>query len=114
MNYRFCTVYLAVDIPAAKVVFLNKRFVLLKVDRNSTKAKILQHIALWRVCTEDMELANLRIVCIKDAARAVLGSGESSGFGIFCLSKLQTVKNSSRKAPVKYKVECLNCFIFMH
>lgn len=92
----------------------NKRFVLLKVDRNSTKAQILLHRTLWRVCTEDLELANPRIVCIKDAAGVVLGSGGSSGFGIFCLSKLQTVKQSSRKAAVKYKVECLNCFISMY
>lgn len=118
MNYRFCSVCLTVDTPAAKVIFSssppNKRLVLLKVDRNSTKAKILQQRTLWRVCTEDLELANPRIVCIKDAAGVVLGSGESSGFGIFCLSKLQTVKQSSRKAAVKYKVECLNCFISMY
>lgn len=118
MNHRFCSVCPTVDIPAAKVLFFssllpNKRLVLLKVDRNSTKAKILQHGTLWRVCTEDMEPPSPRIVCIKDAGGAALGSGGSSGFGIFCLSKLQTVKQSARKAAAKYKVEGLNCLISM-
>lgn len=55
-----------VNIPAAKKSFLNKRFVLLKVDRNSTEPCKFStaHNALG-----DMQLGNPRTVCIKDAAK---------------------------------------------
>lgn len=59
MNYRFIKEYLWASqtlwwwsIFLQQKSFLNKRFVLLQVDRNSTEpCKFLQHTTLWRICS---------------------------------------------------------------
>lgn len=84
MNYRFIKDYLWASqtlwlssIFLQQKSFLNKRFVLLKVDRNSTEpCKFLQHSN----ALEDMQLGKPRIVCIKDAAKGLyMGSAKSTG-----------------------------------
>lgn len=66
--------------------FLNKRFVLLKVDRNSEACEFLQLRTLKGLCMEDMELGNSKTVCIKDAAKdCAWDQTKTQGFGIFSL-----------------------------
>lgn len=67
--------------------FLNKRSVLLKVDRNSEACEFLQLWTPKRLCMEDMELGNSKTACIKDAAKdCAWDQTKTQGFGILSLN----------------------------